>query len=233
MHRGGVSGKRHAVASILIAIHATDGHVCVSRCGCTNSMETNEADSPNGVRSGRRESLDSLMPIVYEHLRAIAHHQLALRPGGATLSTTGLVHEAYLKLVGQSRVAWSDRGHFFALASVAMRHVLVDRARARIAQKREGVLVRVTLDSEQVSGDEQPEVLLEINDAVDRLAEASLLKSPEAESAMLRRLPRANKAQANGMIQLLARYGTNRSTPALLATSAREPALRIAAIDSI
>lgn len=142
------------------------------RCGCTNSMETNEADSPNGVRSGRRESLDSLMPLVYEHLRAIAHHQLALRPGGATLSTTGLVHEAYLKLVDQSRVAWSDRGHFFALASVAMRHVLVDRARARIAQKREGALVRVTLDSEQVSGDDQPEVLLEINDAVDRLAEA-------------------------------------------------------------
>ena len=135
-------------------------------------METNEADAPESVRSGRRESLDALMPLVYEHLRLIARHQLALRPGGATLSTTGLIHEAYLKLVDQSRIAWSDRGHFFALASVAMRHVLVDRARARLADKREGVLLRVTLDNEQVAGQEQPEVMLEINDAVDRLAEA-------------------------------------------------------------
>jgi len=123
------------------------------------------------VRAGRRESLDSLMPIVYEHLRSIAHHQLAVRDGGATLSTTGLVHEAYLKLVEQSRIAWSDRAHFFALASVAMRHVLVDRARAHLAEKREGALLRVTLDDEGIGDASQPEVMLEINDAVDRLAE--------------------------------------------------------------
>jgi RNA polymerase sigma factor (TIGR02999 family) len=135
-------------------------------------METDEVEALTRVRSGRRESLDSLMPLVYEHLRLIARHQLALRPGGATLSTTGLVHEAYLKLVDQSRIAWSDRGHFFALASVAMRHILVDRARGRLAQKREGVFFRVTFDDDQVSGDEQPEVMLEINDAVDRLAAA-------------------------------------------------------------
>lgn len=122
------------------------------------------------VKSGRRESLDSLMPIVYEHLRNIARHQLAIRGGGATLSTTGLVHETYLKLVDQSRIAWSDRAHFFALASVAMRHVLVDRARAKLAHKREGVLFRVTLDSDQVAGESQPETVLEINDALDRLA---------------------------------------------------------------
>ena len=134
-------------------------------------MDTIEPDTPD-LKSGRRESLDSLMPIVYEHLRAIARHQLAVRGGdGATLSTTGLVHEAYLKLVGQSRIAWSDRGHFFALAPVAMRHVLVDRARARLAHKREGVLFRVTLDDDQVAGESQPDVLLEINDALDRLAE--------------------------------------------------------------
>ena len=135
-------------------------------------MEPNEPDAATGIRSGRRESLDSLMPLVYEHLRQIAHRQLALRPGGATLSTTGLVHEAYLKLVDQSRIAWSDRGHFFALASVAMRHVLVDRARARLAGKREGLLLRVTLDNEQVAAEEQPEVMLEINEAVERLAAA-------------------------------------------------------------
>ena len=122
------------------------------------------------MRSGRRESLDSLMPIVYEHLRGIARRQLAARDGGGTLSTTGLVHEAYLKLVDQSRIAWSDQAHFFALASVAMRHVLVDRARAKAASKREGVRFRVTLDDEGVADESQPEVLLEINDAVDQLA---------------------------------------------------------------
>lgn len=120
--------------------------------------------------SGRRDTLDRIMPIVYEHLRVIARRQLALRQGGGTLSTTGLVHEAYLKLVEHSRLAWSDRAHFFALASVAMRHVLVDRAKGRLRQKREGVLQRVTLDDERIPGDDQPEVMLDINEAVDRLA---------------------------------------------------------------
>jgi RNA polymerase sigma factor (TIGR02999 family) len=127
-------------------------------------------DVLNELRSGRRDTLDRLMPVVYEQLRVIASNQLAMRQGGGTLSTTGLVHEAYLKLVDQSRVAWRDRGHFFALASVAMRHVLVDRARARVTQKREGALQRVTLDQEQIANDDQPEAVLDISDAIDRLA---------------------------------------------------------------
>lgn len=123
------------------------------------------------LRSGRRDTLDRLMPAVYDELRAIARRQLSIREVGGTLSTTGLVHEAYLKLVDQSRVAWRDRGHFFALASVAMRHVLVDRAKARHAQKREGAMQRVPLDSEQIAADDQAEALLLLNDAIDRLAE--------------------------------------------------------------
>jgi RNA polymerase sigma factor (TIGR02999 family) len=132
-------------------------------------MQTNGADAPDSEESGH-ESLDSLMPLVYEHLRRIARHQLALLPEGRTLSTTGLIHEAYLKLVDQSRITWSDRAHFFALASVAMRHILVDRARARLADKREGGLRRVTLDDGRIPVEDQPDVLLEIDDAVDRLA---------------------------------------------------------------
>src|SRR5215203_2586497 len=138
--------------------------------GSVESMEAGAADDLAERRSGRRDTLDRIMPIVYEHLRVIARHQLGMREGGGTLSTTGLVHEAYLKLVDQSRVAWSDRAHFFALASVAMRHLLVDRARAQLAGKRDGAMVRVTLDNEQVADESQPEVMLEINDAVDRLA---------------------------------------------------------------
>lgn len=127
-------------------------------------------DGPSKPDDGRQETLDRIMPIVYQHLRVLASRQLAMRAGGGTLSPTGLVHEAYLKLVDQSAVTWSDRAHFFALASVAMRHVLVDRAKARFAQKREGALQRVSLDSEQLDGDDQAEVMLDINDAVDRLA---------------------------------------------------------------
>ncbi len=122
---------------------------------------------PNGAVP---ESLDSLMPLVYEHLRQIARRQRNVR-GGETLNTTGLVHETYLKLAELSRVTWSDRAHFFALASVAMRHVLVDHAKARLSQKRGGTQQRaVTLEHVQVATDEQPEVLFEINDALDRLA---------------------------------------------------------------
>ncbi len=131
---------------------------------------SHETDVLAELRSGRRDTLDRLMPVVYDQLRTIARRQLALREHGATLSTTGLVHEAYLKLVDQSRVAWRDRAHFFALASVAMRHILVDRARARLTQKRDGGLLRVTLDNEQIPGDDQPEAMLELNDAVERLS---------------------------------------------------------------
>ncbi len=120
--------------------------------------------------TGRRDSLDRLMPAVYDELRAIARRQLARRGEDGMLSTTGLVHEAYLKLVDQSRVAWRDRSHFFALASVAMRHVLVDRARARLAQKREGGLHRITLDSELIAAPDQPDALLQLSDAIEGLA---------------------------------------------------------------
>jgi len=69
------------------------------------------------------ESLDDLVAAAYQELRVIAHARLAWR-GGGTLSTTALVHEAYLKLAGQSLLKWKDRAHFFAVASLAMRHVL-------------------------------------------------------------------------------------------------------------
>ena len=148
---------------------------CVAPTPISGPPEQMEAS--NGIdvlaelRSGRRDTLDRLMPVVYEQLQRIARHQLAIREYGATLSTTELVHEAYLKLVDQSRVAWSDRAHFFALASVAMRHVLVDRAKARLAQKREGALQRITLENEQIAADDdRPQLVLDINDAVDRLA---------------------------------------------------------------
>ena len=131
-----------------------------------------DADLLARLRSGRRDALDALVPLVYEELRTIAHRHLAARGGarGATLATTALVNEAYLKLVDQSRAGWRDRAHFLALAAVAMRHVLTDRARARLAIKRGGARVPVTLDEHAVADDAAPEQLLDIDDALHRLA---------------------------------------------------------------
>ena len=119
----------------------------------------------------RRDALDELLPVVYNELRAIAHRHLAARDRNGTLQTTGLVHEAYLKLVDQSRAQYNDRAHFFAVASRAMRHVLIDRAKARGRQKRGGDAKRVSLDVENIPVDEQPEALLQLDEALIKLAE--------------------------------------------------------------
>lgn len=122
-------------------------------------------------RSGRQGALDQLIPLVYNELRAIAHRQLVTRAKGSTLSTTALVHETYLKLVDQSRADWRDRAHFLAVASIAMRHVLVDRAKAHAALKRGGERRRITLDDAHIAVDDQPEALLQLDEAMNRLAQ--------------------------------------------------------------
>lgn len=121
------------------------------------------------LRTGSRESIDRLVPLLYEELRAMAHRRLLAQPRGGTLQTTALVHEAYLKIVDQSRATVRDRVHFLALASLAMRHVLVDRAKARGAVKRDGQQWCVTLDEEEIGVDDQPGALLQLDDALNRL----------------------------------------------------------------
>jgi RNA polymerase sigma factor (TIGR02999 family) len=133
---------------------------------------TARTEALDDLRGGGRDALDRLLPVVYDELRAIAHRHLARDPGG-TLVTTALVHEAYLKLVDQSNAQWRDRAHFFALASVAMRHILINRARERASLKRGGVRQRITLDEEAIAVDDQAESLLEIDEALTRLAEVS------------------------------------------------------------
>ena len=92
------------------------------------------------LRAGRREAFDRMLPLVYEQLRRIAQRELAVRPSD-TLSTTALVHELYLKFSRADRADWRNRAHFLGVAAVAMRHILVDRARRRTAEKRGGTLV--------------------------------------------------------------------------------------------
>ena len=136
----------------------------------TTRLSAGDSNSNNEARPGGPASLDGLLPAVYDELREIARRQLSAREPGNTLSATALVHEAYLKLADQPGAAWRDRAHFVALAAVVMRHVLVDRARARLAEKREGHRQRVTLDNELVPAEDQPEAMLQLNDAIERLA---------------------------------------------------------------
>jgi len=131
---------------------------------------TTHADVLDGLRTGGQAALDRLFPLVYQELRAIARRHVGSRKNGS-LATTELVHEAYLKLVDQSRAQWRDRAHFFALASAAMRHVLVDRARARTARKRGGEQRQITLDDEMLAVDNDADSLLAIDEALTQLAE--------------------------------------------------------------
>ncbi len=122
---------------------------------------------------GERTAFDDLYARVYHTLREIAHHRLRSHRAGATLGTTALVHEAYLRLVDHAVVSPSDRAHLLALASRAMRFVLVDRARERTAQKRGGDAAVVPLDTVQVAADERALDLLALADALERLAAVS------------------------------------------------------------
>ena len=163
---------------MLTTIRAETRH-CVSQvpAGGLGRLQKQMNDSANLspavltiLRNGSRESLDRLVPQMYEELRAIAHRQIARRPDGGTIDTTGLVHEAYLRVVDQSRPGVNDRAHFLALASLAMRHVLVDRAKARKRLKRGGDMGHVTFDEERIAVDDQPEALLELDAALTWLA---------------------------------------------------------------
>src|SRR5262245_58118761 len=97
------------------------------------------------LSAGDSSALDALVPLVYDELRAIAERKLRYEPAGSTLQATALVHEAYLRLVDQTRITWKGRAHFLGVAATMMRRVLVERARARGRAKRGGGAERVTL----------------------------------------------------------------------------------------
>jgi RNA polymerase sigma factor (TIGR02999 family) len=121
-------------------------------------------------REGDESALNELVPLVYADLRRIARQQLArLRPG-ATLDTTALVHEAYLRLIDQSLADLADRNHFFAIAARSMRLILVDEARRRSARKRGGGKTAISLDRLDLGIDAQIETVLAIDQALTLLA---------------------------------------------------------------
>jgi RNA polymerase sigma factor (TIGR02999 family) len=122
------------------------------------------------ARAGDRAAMERLVSLVYGELHAMAHRKLSFERTGHTLQTTALVNEAYLRLVDQRNVDWQSRSHFFAVAALAMRRILVNHAEARNAAKRGGAVERVPLDEVQVvAGDIPDDRLLALDEALKRL----------------------------------------------------------------
>lgn len=122
--------------------------------------------------AGDATAMDALMPLVQDQLRRLAQSYMRRERAGHTLEPTALVHEAYLRLVGQRHVQWAGRGHFFAIAAQAMRRVLVDHARGHEANKRGGGGERVTLSGLAADGTDPGHLdVLWLNEALSKLAE--------------------------------------------------------------
>ena len=138
----------------------------------------------SAATAGDPKAADRLMPVVYAELRGLAGFYLSRERGDHTLQPTALVHEAYLRLVDQTRVVWQNRAHFMSVAAQAMRRILVDHARKRAAMKRAGDRQKVTLDTALPIGDDavQPD-LIALDMALDRLA----LEHPEKAQVVVMR----------------------------------------------
>lgn len=127
---------------------------------------------------GDKAAMEELLPMVYRELQKIAHRYLYKERGEHTLQTTALVHEAYLKLVDQTRVQWQNRAHFFGIAAQAMRRILVDNARQRLADKRGAGAEKISIDDKEIDiSDEKASNLVELDFALKKLAELDPNKS--------------------------------------------------------
>lgn len=126
---------------------------------------------------GNRDALERLTPRIYQELRRIAGHCMQNERPGQTIQTTALVHEVYLKLVDVHNVDWQHRAHFFAISAQIMRHILLDRARRRVAAKRGGPAAKVNLDELPEIGSGRARELIALDDALVALAEADPRKA--------------------------------------------------------
>jgi RNA polymerase sigma factor (TIGR02999 family) len=159
-----------------------------------------------GVQRGDRGALDALFSTVYEELRGLAHRQRQRWRGDNTLNTTALVHEAYLKLVDQRRATWESRAHFLATAAKAMRHILMNYARDRRAQKRGGNRPKLSIEEigerlgqELTLTEENTELLVAIDEALQRLEQVSERQSRIVECRFFGRMTIEETARALGV----------------------------------
>jgi len=131
--------------------------------------------------NGNQAALDQLMPLVYTELRQLAHRYMRRERLGHTMQTTALIHEAYLRLVDQTKVRWENQAHFFGIAARLMRQILIEHARSHTRAKRGGGAVTLSLDEAALVSQARAAELLALNDALERLAVVDPRKSRVVE----------------------------------------------------
>lgn len=130
----------------------------------------------SAIDAGDPKAAEELLPLVYDQLRKLAAHKMA-HEAAQTLQPTALVHEAWLRLSRQAGARWQNRAHFYAVAAEVMRRILVDRARRRQTRKHGGQLERVDLDAVELPGPGDDAVVLQVHDALERLAAEDAVKA--------------------------------------------------------
>lgn len=152
------------------------------------------------IESGDPSAAEQLLPLVYEELRKLAAAKLAHEKPGQTLQATALVHEAYLRLVGAEKShPWDSRGHFFSAAAEAMRRILLNRVRDKKRQKRGGTRERISLDQVVLALDTPAEELMELDEAIEHLAERDLVSAKIVKLRFFAGLSLKDSADALGL----------------------------------
>ncbi len=154
------------------------------------------------IESGEQEAAEKLLPAVYDELRELARNRLSNEKQGQTLQATDLVHEAYQRLVdacGGGDKKWNSTGHFFGAAAEAMRRILIDRARAKAAQKRGGELQRAEFAEIDHPAAKKPERLLELDEALTQLEQEDVQKAQLVKLRFFAGLTNKQAAEALGI----------------------------------
>jgi len=131
----------------------------------------------NAIEQGDARATEELLPLVYEELRLLAAQKMSHEPPGQTLQATALVHEAYIRLVGDDKQKWESRGHFFTAAAEAMRRILVEKARRKQRKRHGGGYHRIKLDEANIFDEESPDNLIALDEALEKLSKKDKVKA--------------------------------------------------------
>jgi RNA polymerase sigma factor (TIGR02999 family) len=151
------------------------------------------------IEQGDAKAADQLLPLVYEELRRLAAHKMAHESPGQTLQPTALVHEAWLRLIGNENQEWNSRGHFFGAAAEAMRRILVENARRKQRVKHGGEMRRIDLAMLDVAITSQDEHLLAVDEALEKLAGRDPLGAQLIKLRFFAGLPNVEAARLLGI----------------------------------
>ena len=162
------------------------------------------------AQQGDAKAAAELLPLVYEELRRLAAHKMAQEAAGQTLQATALVHEAWLRLVGDGQPRWQGRGHFFAAAAEAMRRILVENARRKRRLRHGGGQQRVGLEETELVAEAEEEKVLQVHEALDDLAREDPIQAQVVKLRFFAGLRNEEVAEALGVsTKTVQRYWTH------------------------